>query len=134
MAIIMAGETDLAILLAGLEPVLDAKPFGYAVLPHGQGLPAGLVPFALVREAEGLTVIAELDALASAGIAVEGRWARITMTVHSGLDAVGMTAAMASALTARGISANVVAGYYHDHLFVPWARRDDAVAALDALG
>lgn len=129
----MAAETDLARLLAGLAPALDPQPFGYAVLPLDQSLPAGLVVFALLRETEGLTVIAEVDALLAAGISVEGRWARITMMVHSALDAVGLTAAMAKTLTAAGISANVLAGYHHDHLLVPWDRRHDAVAALLAL-
>lgn len=55
------------------------------------------------------------------------------MMVHSSLEAVGMTAAMATALTRAGISANVVAAYHHDHVFVPWTRREDAVAALRAL-
>ncbi|MGV8854639.1 MAG: ACT domain-containing protein [Devosia sp.] len=129
----MAAETDLARLLVGLAPALDPQPFGYAVLPLDQSLPAGLVVFALLRETEGLTVIAEVDALLAAGISVEGRWARITMMVHSALDAVGLTAAMAKTLTAAGISANVLAGYHHDHLLVPWDRRHDAVAALLAL-
>jgi len=53
--------------------------------------------------------------------------------VHSSLEAVGMTAALAKALTEAGISANVVAAYHHDHIFVPWARRHDALAALEAL-
>lgn len=130
----MAAESDLARLLAGLTPVLDTHAYGFALLPHGQALPAGLEPFGLLREAEGLTIIAMLDDLAAAGIAAEGRWARITMMVHSALEAVGMTAAMATALTQAGISANVVAAYHHDHVFVPWDRRDEAVAVLRALG
>ena len=60
-------------------------------------------------------------------------YARLTMLVHSSLEAVGMTAAMATALTERGISANVVAAYYHDHIFVPWDRRHDAMEASRAL-
>jgi hypothetical protein len=56
------------------------------------------------------------------------------MMVHSSLEAVGMTAAIATALTARGISANVVAAFYHDHVFVPWDRRQDAMEAIAALG
>mgnify|MGYP003654451330 CR=1 FL=1 len=130
----MTGETDLDALLSGLSPELQALPYGFALIPLGQALPDGLAPFALVREAEGMTVIATLDELAASGIAAISQWARITMLVHSALEAVGMTAAMAAALGAVGISANVVAAFHHDHLFVPWDRRDDAVAALLALG
>ena len=130
----MSGETDLDRLLSGLDPRLHDTPYGFALITPPDGLPAGLLPFALVWEDEGLTVIATLDALAAAGLAVESPWARITMTVHSALAAVGLTAAMAGALTQAGISANVVAAFHHDHVFVPWPRRDEAVAVLRALG
>jgi hypothetical protein len=50
--------------------------------------------------------------------------------MHSSLEAVGLTAAVATALAARGIAANVIAGARHDHVFVPAARADDALAAL----
>jgi hypothetical protein len=58
---------------------------------------------------------------------------RISLTVHSSLAAVGLTAAVATALAREGISANVVAGSYHDYLLVPWDRRDAAMAALAEL-
>ena len=122
-------ERDLGRLLRGMEPVLDERPYGYAVWAGG-ALP--FAPFATVAEAEGLTVVAPLADLAVVGIGSEP-WARISLTVHSDLAAVGLTAAFAGALAAVGISANVVAGYHHDHIFVPWDRRDDALAALKAL-
>jgi hypothetical protein len=85
-----------------------------------------------VAEAEGLTVVAPLAALQAAGVASDP-WARISLTVASDLAAVGLTAAFAGALGAEGISCNVIAGYHHDHLFVQWDRRADAMAALEAL-
>ena len=60
-------------------------------------------------------------------------WARITLQVHSSLAAVGLTARVAESLAARGISANMVAAFHHDHVFVPWARRTDALNALAEL-
>jgi hypothetical protein len=57
----------------------------------------------------------------------------ITLRVHSALDAVGLTAAVSLALTDAGISCNVVAGFHHDHLFVPHTRAADAVRVLEAL-
>jgi len=78
-------------------------------------------------------VIAPLSDLAGRGIPAEGEWARISLTVHSALAAVGLTAAVATALAREGIPANVVAGYFHDHLFVPWDRRAAALAALRGL-
>jgi hypothetical protein len=131
---VMPGETDLGKLLASLDPVLDAREFGYAVVPHGTALPEGFQPTGLFHEDEGLTLIAPAAELAAAGIEALAGLARLTMMVQSSLEAVGMTAAMATALTRTGISANVVAAYHHDHIFVPWSRRDEAVAILRGLG
>jgi hypothetical protein len=63
----------------------------------------------------------------------DGEWARITLRIHSSLSSVGLTAAVATSLADRGIPANVIAASFHDHLFVPWARRDQALGALHAL-
>ena len=81
----------------------------------------------------GPTVIAPHAALQAAGVDPGAEWARISLTVHSDLAAVGLTAAFARALADKGISANVVAGFYHDHIFVPWLRRHDALNALQEL-
>ena len=121
-------ETDLAVLLRTMEPVLFPERYGYGVW-DGE-LP--FQPFATVAEAEGMTVIAPLAAMEKAGI-VSDPWARISLTVQSDLAAVGLTAAFAGALAAEGISCNVVAGFHHDHLFVQWERRLDALAALGVL-
>jgi len=53
--------------------------------------------------------------------------------VHSALEGVGLTAAVTSALADMGIACNVVAGFHHDHLFVPWQRREEALDALRRL-
>jgi len=117
-------ECDLTVLLRSMEPELFPEPYGFVVW-HGV-IP--FQPFATVAEAEGLTVVAPLAVL---GEAVP--WARISLIVHSDLAAVGLTAAFAAALAREGISCNVIAGFHHDHLFVQWDRRRDAMAALEAL-
>ena len=114
----MAGERDLSRLLQALNPRLFPERYGFsataeATLQEGQ--------FALVREEEGLTLIQPDPS---------GEWARISLGVHSSLDAVGLTAALSSRLADSGISANIVAGLFHDHLFVPWDRREDALDCL----
>jgi uncharacterized protein len=124
----MSGERDLAVLLATMEPVLWDMPFAYGRLPEGH--PPLPDAFAVIREAEGLSVIAPSDSLAARDIPFDGHWARISLRVHSALEAVGLTAAVAGALTREGISANAVAGFFHDHFFVQWDRRDAAMAAL----
>ena len=123
------GERDLERLLRGMEPVLHPAAYGFALWSGGD-LP--FTPFATVAEPEGLTLVAPLEALAEAGLAAEP-WGRISLTIHSDLTAVGLTAAFSAALARDGISCNVIAGLHHDHLFVPWDRRDDAQRALEAL-
>jgi hypothetical protein len=109
--------SDLAGMLAGMAPVLDARRWEFALVAGDPPADA----FALIREDEGLTaVIADAD----------GAFARVTLMVHSALDGVGLTAAVATALAAAGIACNVVAGFHHDHLFVPWERRGEALAIL----
>lgn len=125
-------ERDLAVLLRGMQPVLHPVPCGFACQDAARSLPGGVVPFAMVAEDEGLTLVAALTELQAAGFVSEP-WARISLMVQSDLAAMGLTAAFAAALAAVGISANVIAGFHHDHIFVPWARRDDALAALQAL-
>lgn len=129
----MSGERDLAVLLRTMQPVLDPVDYGFAALAPGTAQPPGLDAFAIIAEAEGTTLIAPADVLARAGLAHRPGWARITLTVHSALEAVGLTAAVAAALADRGISANMVAAFHHDHVFVPWDRRAEAMAALAAL-
>ncbi|MDG1438394.1 MAG: ACT domain-containing protein, partial [Emcibacteraceae bacterium] len=62
----------------------------------------------------------------------EGIYKKITLNVHSSLEAVGLTAAFSNALTQAGISANVIAGYYHDHIFVPVNDVQKAMVALNS--
>ena len=117
----MAGERDLARLLQTLKPRLYSQRYAFAETADAT-LHKRL--FALIREEEGLTAI-EPDP--------QGDWARISLEVHSNLEAVGLTAEISSRLAEKGISANIVAALHHDHLFVPWDRRDEALAVLHGL-
>lgn len=115
-----------------MRPELRPGRFVYTTVPDGR-VPVGVAPVVTVAEQEGLTlVVPEAQAVAS-GLAwhFEAGW--ITLRVHSALDAVGLTAAVSLALTDAGISCNVVAGFHHDHLFVPYARATEAVQVLEAL-
>ncbi len=85
-------------------------------------------------EAEGTTLVLPIDEAERAGLAGSFRCSWITLTVTSALEAVGLTAAFATALTQDGISCNVIAGFHHDHLFVPTGRAQAAMSALAALG
>ncbi|WP_210491567.1 ACT domain-containing protein [Patulibacter sp. SYSU D01012] len=126
----MTGERDLDRLLTTMEPVARPGVWTFTTLPPGAPVPAGLDPVVTVAEAEGTTLVVPLDAARAAGLPADFAATWITLSVHSALDAVGLTAEVARRLTAAGISCNVVAGYFHDHLFVPRDRADDALRAL----
>ncbi len=129
----MTGQTDLGTILATMEPRLSGTEFGFGTTADptaASAIPGVIATFA---EGEGLSVIAPASALAEAGVAHSSGWAKISLTVHSSLSAVGLTAALASALGEAGISANIVAAYFHDHLFVPWKQRHRAMHVLAAL-
>lgn len=122
--------SGLSDMLAGMAPWLHAAPYRFLALPR-EDAGAEWVgrPFALIREDEAATVVIEaLDPEPGGPL-----FARITLQVHSDLEGVGLTAAVSAALADAGIACNVIAGYHHDHLFVPWDRRDEATAILQRL-
>jgi len=96
-------------------------------------VPAGADPVVVVREDEGLTLIMTQEQADELDLAYDFIAAWITLQIHSALEAVGLTAVVSRVLTDAGISANVVAGYTHDHVFVPHDRASDAMRALATL-
>jgi uncharacterized protein len=128
---VMAAERDLARLLRGLRPELHPGRFVFTTVPGPA--PPGLSPVVTVAEAEGRTLVLAQHEADAAGLGYDYVAGWITLRVTSALDAVGLTAAVASELAQAGLSCNVVAGYYHDHLFVPYDRAPSAVAVLEAL-
>ena len=127
----MSGETDLRALLAGMKPTLRPEVYVFWTLPPDATLPAGVVPFATVREDEGLTVVIERQLTWEP--ADDDAYRAITLGVHSSLNAVGFIAAVSRALADAGIPANVIAGYHHDHLLVPAAHAEHAMTILREL-
>jgi len=126
----LTGERDLAALL-GLSPRLNDGRYVYTQVRTE--VPAGADPVVVVREDEGVTLVLDQVQADELDLAYEFVAAWITLEVHSALDVVGLTAAVSYVLTGAGISANVVAGYTHDHVFVPFDRADDAMRALATL-
>lgn len=115
-----------------MQPTLNEGVYVFASVPPDTDT-RSLEPIATFRETEGLTLIVEEQRALKAGLPVLFRAAWITLTVHSDLQAVGLTAAVAAALAQAHISCNVVAAAFHDHLFVPVESGGDALAALQQL-
>ena len=132
----MPGSTDLAAMLAHLTVSRRPGTFVFATadpktadasLTLGDGIEA------LITEAEGTAVVASVDAARIRGLSFDFEAAWLTLDVHSSLAAIGLTAAVAEALTTAGIPCNVLAGFHHDHLLVPVGEVDRALAALQQL-
>ncbi|MEM5386387.1 ACT domain-containing protein [Paraburkholderia phymatum] len=121
--------SDLAQLLASMQPELNEGAYVFSSVQAGRDV-SQLAPLATFREREGLTVIIDEPTALREGLPVLFRAAWITLNVHSDLEAVGLTAAVAEALTRARISCNVVAAAFHDHIFVPVERARDALTQL----
>jgi len=130
----MNGVTELHSLLASMRPLLSATPFAFATVAALQDVPPFVSILAIFQEEEGLSIIAPFDQIERAELTHSVPWAKISLSVVSSLSAVGLTAAISSALAKEGISANVVAAYFHDHIFVPWDSREAALQVLNELG
>ena len=120
---------DTAARLAGMSPVLSPERYVF-VTTQDESLAASAL--ATMREAEGLSLVLEAGRAAELGREGGAAMRLITLQVHSALDGVGLTAAVAGALAARDIPCNMIAGFHHDHFFVPEARAEEALSALRA--
>ncbi len=130
----MSAITDLEKLLAHMKPKLNEGTFVFCTFPNKKyGDLAELNPICAYMESEGLTLILPQLEADRANIPYEGHYSTITLQVHSSLEAVGLTAAVATRLTQHNISANVVAAYFHDHIFVQSPYAAEAINALEKL-
>ena len=123
------GLLDLSELLRGLQP--EVRPGNFVMVSTNSE--TGLKALASVDEEEGTSLVLEQHKADAFRLEYSTVFAWITLTVHSSLDSVGLTAAVANTLASAGIACNVIAGFHHDHLLVPHTRVDDAMAALSRL-
>jgi hypothetical protein len=129
----MSGECDLKVLLQSMTPELLPGVFVFCTLPEGQEIPPGLKPVSVFREREGTSILVPREEAERAQIPFQFAARQITLTVHSSLNAVGFMAAITTCLAQESISVNPVSAFYHDHLFVPEDRADDAMRLLRGL-
>ncbi|MGJ8682364.1 ACT domain-containing protein [Paraglaciecola sp.] len=127
----MVGETNLTKLLASMSPKLMVGEYVFCSVQGEYAEFCKLSPLATFLEEEGLTLVLSKEVALANQLAFESVFKGITLTVHSSLDAVGLTAAISTKLAEKGISANVIAAYYHDHIFV---QKEKAELAMQALG
>ncbi len=118
---VMPGETDLDKLLKTMKPIHNAGDYVFCVL-NDLSLVNLMDIIFIFREKEGNTIVIKKELADNLKLEYSFVAGWITLTVHSSLEAVGLTAAFSAALSQEGISCNVVAAYYHDHIFV--AKKD----------
>jgi hypothetical protein len=126
----MSGITDVNTLLADMAPTLQDGEFVFCTVDGDLHQFAHLNPVGTFVETEGLTLVLPRSQAETANLPFSGVFRQITLQVHSSLEAVGLTTAVSKALTEQNISANVIAAFYHDHVFV---RADKSAEALQAL-
>jgi hypothetical protein len=129
----MPAETNLDRLLQTMQPTLHSDEYVFCTLLPGTPVAAGLEPIGTFREAEGLTLILTSAKAAAAGLDSIYPCRLITLNVHSSLEAVGFLARITTHLAAHKLSVNPVSGYFHDHLFVPADRAEEALTLLEQL-
>lgn len=129
----MTGETDLTQLLRNMNPEQNAGEYVFCVVNTLEQA-TELNPLFIFQEEEGVTVIIPKHQADENILFYSVVCAWITLTVHSSLEAVGLTAAVSKALTEANISCNVVAAYHHDHLFIPVKDVGKAIQILTSLG
>lgn len=123
-------KTDLQTLLRHVQPVLQDGVYVFAMTDLSLQDAAALNPVQVFREEEGTALILQKDMAEHHGIAYRYPARMITLNAYSALDAVGFLAAITRVLADAGISVNPVSAFYHDHLFVPEERADEAMALL----
>lgn len=111
-----------------MSPRLNSGVYAYCILSTDELVPQEAISH--FAEIEGVSIIVPVDVADRLGLAIGFQAEWVTLDVHSDLSAVGLTAAVSGALARAGISCNVVAGYHHDHLFVPEGKGREAVRIL----
>lgn len=128
----MSDEVDLQKLIKGMKPELNSGEYVYCLIDSKEDA-AGLDPLCYFLEKEGVTLILPKEKADSLNLPYATTFAWITLTVHSSLEAVGLTAAVSRSLTEANISCNVIAAFHHDHIFVPIKDAERAMNELQKL-
>lgn len=125
----MSGETNLDKLIANMEPVLNDGDYVFASVLNTDSIPQDII-ISQIKEKEGITIVLLKNDADNLQLPYSYIASWITLNIHSSLEAVGLTASFATELSNHKMSCNVIAGYYHDHIFVDKNDRHKALKVL----
>lgn len=115
-----------------MKPALDPREWVFCSVDRSF-LTSAHRPLLVFHESEGTTIVIERSVAESLGISYAFPSRRITLRVHSDLESVGLAATVATELAKHVIPANLVSAFYHDHIFVPVNRAEEALHVLESL-
>lgn len=124
----MSGEKNLQKLIANMEPILNEGEYVF-VVTSSTHIPREIT-ICEMKEKEGTTMILSKEDADNYGLQYDYIASWITLNIHSSLEAVGLTATISTELAKNEISCNVIAGFYHDHIFVD---KKDGIKAIGVL-
>lgn len=126
----MSGEKDLSTLLKTMKPKLNHGDYVFCAVRDASYIDLSDVVL-VFNEHEATTVVLKKEIADKLNLNYTYIASWITLTVHSSLEAIGFTAAFSKALTDANISTNVVAAFFHDHLFVDKKDEQKAMEILN---
>ncbi len=128
----MADQTTLSEVLKALTVSCDDVTYGFVSVENTEfKFEEGML--GTFQEKEGVTIVATNEYLAKNGLQPEALFAKVTVEIETSLQMVGLTAMLATKLAENNISANVIAGYFHDYIFVQYEMRQKALDVLNSL-